>query len=88
VTFDPWQPAGLDRAVDRALDRLPDLLNRALERRAAFIAFHNPERLARFVCGAAVLERAERGEATPTQLRLAHIGDASSAAPVAATLLT
>jgi glycosyltransferase involved in cell wall biosynthesis len=88
VSFDPWQPAGLDRAVERALDRLPDLLNRALERRAAFIAFHNPERLARFVCGAAVLERAERGGATPTQLRLAHIGDASSAAPVAATLLT
>jgi hypothetical protein len=60
VTFDPWQADGLERGVERALDRLPDLLSKAAERRAAFIAFHNPDRLARFVCGAAVLERAAK----------------------------
>jgi glycosyltransferase involved in cell wall biosynthesis len=58
VVYDPWQPDGLDRAVERAMDRLPDLLSRAQERRPAFIAFHNPDRLARFVCGATMLERA------------------------------
>jgi glycosyltransferase involved in cell wall biosynthesis len=60
VAFDPWQPDGLERAVECALDRLPDLLSKAAERRAAFIAFHNPDRLARFVCGAAVLQRAAK----------------------------
>jgi glycosyltransferase involved in cell wall biosynthesis len=58
VAFDPWQTDGFAHAVDRALERLPELLTRAAERRAAFIGFHSPERLARFVCGAAILERA------------------------------
>ncbi len=65
VVFDPWQPDGLDWAVERALDRLPDLLSRALERRASFVAFHNPDRLARFVCGADLLERAANARRAP-----------------------
>jgi hypothetical protein len=68
IAFDPWQPDGLERAVERAIDRLPDLLARALERRASFIAFHNPDRLARFVCGADLLERAARARSVDAAL--------------------
>jgi glycosyltransferase involved in cell wall biosynthesis len=56
VSFDPWQSDGLERSVERALTNLPDLLARARDRRRAFVAFHNPGRLARFVCGAAMLD--------------------------------
>lgn len=56
VTFDARQAGSFEDGVERALTRLPELLSRALERRASFIAFHNPARLARFVCGAHVLE--------------------------------
>ncbi len=61
VTFDPWQADGLECAVERAIDRIPELLSRASYRRAAFVAFHNPERLARFVCGAELLDKAAAG---------------------------
>lgn len=56
VTFDSRQAGSFEEAVDRAVARLPELLVRAAERRASFVAFHNPDRLARFVCGAHVLE--------------------------------
>jgi len=56
VTFDARQAGSFEDAVERALARLPELLTRASERRASFIAFHNPDRLARFVCGAHVLD--------------------------------
>jgi hypothetical protein len=69
VTFDPWQADGLESAVERALDRLPELLSRALDRRTSFVAFHNPERLARFVCGAELLDKA----AASRHLGLAHV---------------
>ncbi len=72
VTFDPWQADGLECAVERAIDRIPELLSRASYRRAAFVAFHNPERLARFVCGAELLDKAaagRRGSGTALALR-------------------
>jgi glycosyltransferase involved in cell wall biosynthesis len=56
VTFDARRPGGFEDAVERALASLSDLLTRAADRRGSFVAFHNPDRLARFVCGAAVLE--------------------------------
>ena len=56
VTFDPRHSGAFEDAVERALGTLTDLLTRAADRRSAFVAFHNPDRLARFVCGAAVLE--------------------------------
>lgn len=60
VAYDPSAAGALPSAVRRALARLPELSRRAHARRAAFTAFHNPERLARFACGAAVLERARQ----------------------------
>jgi hypothetical protein len=56
VTFDAHRPGSFEDAVERALAAMPDLLTRAADRRSGFVAFHNPDRLARFVCGAAVLE--------------------------------
>ena len=58
ITYDGGRPTGFVRAVERACERLPDLLARAQNRRPAFMAFHNPDRMVRFVCGAAVLDRA------------------------------
>jgi glycosyltransferase involved in cell wall biosynthesis len=58
IPYDGSGTADFVRAVDRAVERLPELLARARTRRTAFVNFHNPDRLARFVCGAAVLDRA------------------------------
>ena len=58
VVYDGGGSTEFVKAVERACDRLPELLGRARTRRTAFIGFHNPDRMARFVCGAAVLDRA------------------------------
>jgi glycosyltransferase involved in cell wall biosynthesis len=56
VTFDADRPGAFEAAVERALSELPDLQARATQRRRRFVTFHNPDRLARFACGAAVIE--------------------------------
>jgi glycosyltransferase involved in cell wall biosynthesis len=51
---------GASRAVAAALESLETLSSRAEERRAAYAQFHNPVRLARFVCGGAAGESHRR----------------------------
>jgi glycosyltransferase involved in cell wall biosynthesis len=58
LAYDPCQADGFVRAVERAIDRLPSLLATAHARRGSFMSFHNPDRMARFVCGANVIEEA------------------------------
>ena len=57
VTFDARRQGAFEAAVARALLELPELQARAMQRRRRFIGFHNPDRLARFACGADVIER-------------------------------
>jgi FkbM family methyltransferase len=64
---------GLVRTVELALDRVPALRQQAEDRRPAFAGFHNPSRLARFVCGVEVLEKAGRCLAFEKDLRDAGI---------------
>jgi len=60
VIYSPVEPQGFIRAVRHALEHLADLRTRARDRREAFVQFHNPERLARFVLGVEVIAQAVR----------------------------
>jgi hypothetical protein len=58
ATFQSEVPGAAAAETRRALGRLQQLRERARARRAAFRGFHNPDRLARFVCGQQALRRA------------------------------
>jgi FkbM family methyltransferase len=64
---------GLVRSVEQALEQVEVLHQQAEDGRQAFADFHNPARLARFVCGVEVLNRAERCLAYENDLRAAGV---------------
>jgi len=65
AAFQPDDPGAVARETRKALGRLDQLRERARTRRATFLRFHNPDRLARFVCGQEAIRRAREAREDP-----------------------